>query len=50
MTSIFSAPLRKVNPLFEVFFLLRFESLASKSVFVVKFACAYLAAKFMQLT
>ena len=32
--------------LFEVSFLLRFCSLAGKSVFVTKFACANLAAKF----
>ena len=29
--------------LFAVIFLLRLENLASKSVFVIKFACAYLA-------
>ena len=32
--------------LFEVIFLLRLCSLASKSVFVIKFACANLALKF----
>ena len=31
--------------LFEVIFLLRFDSLESKSVFVIKFACANLALK-----
>ena len=31
--------------LFEVIFLLRLDSLASKSVFVIKFACANLALK-----
>ena len=32
--------------LFEVIFLLGLDSLASKSVFVIKFVCANLAAKF----
>ena len=32
--------------LFEVFFLFKLFSLSSKSVFVIKFACANLAAKF----
>ena len=32
--------------LFEVIFLLRLDSLASKSVVVIKFACANLAANF----
>ena len=31
--------------LFEVIFLLRFENLASKSVLVIKFACANIALK-----
>ena len=32
--------------MFEVIFLLRLDSLAIKSVFVIKFACANLAARF----
>ena len=35
----------KCFDLFEVIFLLRLDSLASKSVFVIKFACANLALK-----
>ena len=35
----------KCFDLFEVIFLLRLDSLASKSVFVIKFACVNLALK-----
>ena len=39
-------PLGNHFVLFEVIFLLRLDSLLSKSVFITKFACANLAAKF----
>ena len=42
----FTTKISKFFVLFEVIFLLRFESLLSKYVFVIKSACANLAAKF----
>ena len=46
MFSAFNAfSIRKCFDLFEVIFLLRLDSLASKSVFVIKFACANLGLK-----
>ena len=41
----FSINFHRVSALFAVIFLLRLDNLASKLVFVIKFACANLALK-----